>query len=100
MAHRRVRRPHLWGGMISNNSMKRTTLILDERRLGELKRVAAERGQTLSRVVDEFLAEGLRRSRAPKKKTTTLPVFRMGEPRVDLADRHRLWETMERECDS
>ena len=50
--------------MISN--MKRTTLILQDRRLMELKRLAADRGQTLSAVVDEFLADGLRRSSAPK----------------------------------
>jgi hypothetical protein len=81
--------------MISN--MKRTTLILHDRRLMELKRLAAERGQTLSAVVDEFLAEGLRRSSAPKKRVVTLPVFDMGEPRVNIADRDQLWELMERE---
>jgi len=81
--------------MISN--MKRTTLILHDRRLMELKRLAAERGRTLSAVVDEFLAEGLRRSSAPKKRAVALPVFDMGEPRVNIADRDQLWEIMERE---
>jgi hypothetical protein len=63
----------------------------------ELKRLAAERGRTLSAVVDEFLAEGLRRSSAPKKRAVSLPVFDMGEPRVNIADRDQLWEIMERE---
>jgi hypothetical protein len=72
-------------------------LILSERRLTELKRLAAERGQTLSAVVDEFLAEGLRRSAAPKKRAPPLPVFDMGEPRVNVADRDQLWELLERE---
>ena len=77
--------------------MKRTTLILDDRRLIELKRVAAGRGQTLSALVDEFLADGIRRSRTPRKRTLPLPVFDMGEPRVNIADRDQLWEAMERE---
>lgn len=80
--------------MISN--MKRTTLILDERRMIELKRLAAERRQTLSAVVDEFLAEGIRRSRTPKRTPPQLPSFDMGEPRVNIDDRDQLWEVMER----
>lgn len=81
--------------MISN--MTRTTLILHEKRLGDLKRLAVERGQTLSNLVDEFLAEGLQRSRTPKKHPVSLPVFDMGEPRVNVADRDQLWDLMERE---
>jgi hypothetical protein len=80
--------------MISN--MKRTTLILHDRRLSDLKRLAAERGQTISAVVDEFLSDGLRRACAPKKRTPALPVFEMGEPRVNVADRDQLWDLMER----
>lgn len=77
--------------------MKRTTLILEERRLTELKRLAAERGQTLSAVVDEFLSEGIRRARLPKKRRSPLPAFRMGEPSVNIDDRDQLWERMEHE---
>ena len=80
--------------MISN--MKRTTLILHERRLADLKRIAAERGQTVSAVVDEYLSEGIRRSRQPKRAKAGLPVFDMGEPRVNIADRDQLWDLMER----
>ena len=78
------------------NHMTRTTLILQDRRLAELKRLAAERRQTLSAVVDEFLAEGLRRAQAPKRRRSALPVFDMGEPRVNVADRDQLWDLMER----
>ena len=80
--------------MISN--MRRTTLILHERRLGEMKRLAADRGQTVSSLVDEFLAEGLLRARTPKRRSAALPVFDMGEPIVDVADRDQLWEAVER----
>ena len=61
----------------------------------DLKKLAAERGQTLSAVVDEFLAEGIRRSRVPKRPAPRLPVFDMGESRVDIADRDQLWDAME-----
>ena len=63
----------------------------------ELKRLAAERRQTLSAVVDEFLAEGIRRARTPKGTPPQLPSFDMGEPRVNIDDRDQLWEVMERE---
>lgn len=63
----------------------------------ELKRLAAERGETISALVDQFLAEGIRRARAPKRSPLRLPVFDMGEPRVDIADRDQLWDAMERE---
>ena len=90
--------PGLWdplGGMISN--MRRTTLILDEHRIVELKRLAAERRQTVSALVDEFLAEGIRRSRAPARRVARLPVFDLGEARVNIDDRDQLWDAMERE---
>jgi hypothetical protein len=80
--------------------MTRTTLILQERRLGELKRLAAERNQTLSSLVDEFLADGIRRARAPKRRAPALPTFDMGEPRVNVADRDQLWEAMDRDTAS
>ena len=81
--------------MISHT--KCITLMLDDRRLIQVKRLAAERGETISAIVDQFLAEGLRRATAPKKRGARLPVFEMGEPRVNLADHDELWEAMERE---
>lgn len=77
--------------------MTRTTLILHERRLAEVKRIAADRGQTISAVVDEFLAEGVRRAHVPKKAAAKLPSFHMGEPRVNIDDRDQLFEFLERE---
>ena len=77
------------------SSMKRTTLILHDRRLAELKRLAADRGQTISAVVDEFLADGLRRAATPKRRAMSLPSWDMGEPAVNVADRDQLWNLME-----
>ena len=80
--------------MISH--MTRTTVILQDRRLADLKRLAAERGETLSSLVDQFLAEGINRSRAPRRRLTRLPAFRMGAPLVNIDDRDQLFEAMDR----
>ena len=72
---------------------KRTTLILQTTRFVDLKQLAAERGQTLSAVVDEFLAEGLRRARAPKAPLV-LPSYDLGKALVDIDDREALAEVM------
>jgi len=79
------------------NRMKRTTLMLDDGRLAELKSLAAERGKALSELVDEFLADGIRRARNPRRRIARLPVFGMGEPRVDIADRDQLGNFIERD---
>ena len=72
---------------------KRTTLILQSTRFVNLKQLAAERGQTLSAVVDEFLAEGIRRARAPKAPLA-LPCYDMGKALVDIDDREALAEAV------
>jgi hypothetical protein len=76
--------------MISH--MARTTLIIPEESLVELKRLAAQRRQTLSSLVDQFLREGLQRASASpgRKRLTRLPAFDMGLPAVNLADRDQL----------
>lgn len=79
------------------NHMKRTTLILDERSFSQIKQLAAKEGRTLSSITDELLREGLaRRQRHRMPEVRTLPSFSMGRPVVDLADRDRLYEEMER----
>ena len=80
-----------------NHHMTRTTLVIDEQRLVELKRLAAARHQTLSSLVDEFLREALRRANTPRrnKGPFNLPSFAMGKPRVNLADRDQLIDALE-----
>ena len=63
----------------------------------DLKLLAAEQGATLSALVDEFLADGIRRARLARKRVPALPVFDMGEPRVNIAERDQLWQTMEQD---
>jgi hypothetical protein len=72
----------------------RTTLIVSDQLMRELKRRAAARGQTLSAVVEEALRKGL----APSERdvdVAPLPTHRMGRPRVDVADRDALQRAME-----
>lgn len=72
----------------------KTTLILPEHLMRELKRRAADRGQTLSDVVAEALQKGLRDT-AERGALAPLPTHRMGRPKVDLADRDKLYRLME-----
>lgn len=77
------------------NHMK-TTLIIPDELIRQLKRLAAETGRTLSAVVSEALRKGLR---TPARNTDVprLPAYRMGRPKVDLADRDSLSRAMEDE---
>lgn len=72
----------------------RTTLIIPDQLIRELKRRAARTGQTLSAVVAEVVRRGLaepdRAERLP-----ALPVHRLGRPRVNVADRDALDRAME-----
>ncbi len=81
--------------MISHMN-SRTTLILPDELMRELKRRAAERGETLSAVVEEALRRGLEAQRTPAV-VEPLPTYGMGAPRADLADRDDLYRVMEEE---
>lgn len=76
--------------------MKRTTLVLEDGCMDAVRDIARREGRTLSSVVNELLAEGLQRRRAPRaRKQVELPTFRMGRPRVNLADRDALESMMD-----
>jgi hypothetical protein len=63
----------------------------------ELKKLAAAGSQTLSSLVDEMLRQGIERARQPhqQSKRSRLPVFNMGKPRVNIADRDQLYGFLE-----
>jgi hypothetical protein len=77
--------------------MARTTLIIGDQRMLELKRLAVARSQTLSSLVDELLRQGIERARQPHRQSrpSRLPVFDMGKPRVHIADRDQLHDFLE-----
>lgn len=75
---------------------KRTTLILQENSLTELKKLAAEEERTLSELVDEILRLGIqeRKSKGTRRVNIDLPSFSMGEAQANLADRDQLERLM------
>ncbi len=77
----------------------RTTIRIDDHLLADAKRLAAERGSTLTAVIEEALREALGRSRGndgpPRPK---VPVSRRAgglQPGVDLDDSAALLDLME-----
>lgn len=75
----------------------RTTIRLDERLLAEAKKIAAESGKSLTRVIEEALQESLaRRNRIPARPKLRLPRHRGRlQPGVDLDDSSSLLDLME-----
>lgn len=72
----------------------KTTLIIPDELMRELKRRAADRGATLSAVVAETLRRGLQEP-AEAGELPPLPRHPMGRPKVDVADRDALFRAME-----
>jgi len=74
----------------------KTTLNLDEHLLREAKKRAAERGTTLTLVVEEALRDALSPHATPERDEVRWVVVDGGPPRVDIADRNALYESLER----
>jgi hypothetical protein len=77
----------------------RTTVRLDDHLLADAKRSAAERGTTLTAVIEEALRDALaRRRRSTERTRPELPVSRHSgglQPGVDLDDNAALLDLME-----
>ncbi|MBX3744929.1 MAG: hypothetical protein KF833_06425 [Verrucomicrobiae bacterium] len=74
--------------------MKRTTLVLEEGLLAGIRREAQRRGCDMSRLVNDLLREGLHRRPDRPHPRVRLPVFSMGQARVNVADRDALEDLM------
>ncbi len=72
----------------------RTTLVIDDHLMRQLKAEAAREGRTMSDLVETSLRAMLGR-RPPKQKLPPLPTFNSGGARVDVADRDALYQLME-----
>lgn len=76
----------------------RTTLDLDDKLMRELKKHAADTGQTLTRIVESALRDSVARR---KQKTATafklrwITVKGRLQPGVDVSDRTSLYDRME-----
>jgi len=76
----------------------KTTLIIPDPVFRNLKRRAAERKETMSALVTEYLRQGLRATRKPKRPFS-FPTFSAGPPKVNIADREALYDLLDVERD-
>jgi len=72
----------------------RTTLNISDVTMRRLKREAAQRGQTMSELVEAAL-RGLLQKTEPAHDLPPLPEFHSGGARVNVANRDALYEVME-----
>ncbi|MDE2670460.1 MAG: hypothetical protein OXI51_12475 [Chloroflexota bacterium] len=81
--------------------MKKTTVNIEDALMDQLKEEAARRKTTMGALVDagirRILAEG--EAPPPVGELPPLPIYDMGEPLVDIADREALYEVLDRERD-
>lgn len=78
--------------------MAKTTLNVDDQLLHDAKRVAAERGTTLTKLVEDALRAALMPPTAhPAFRLRWRPVRGRAPAQVDIADRDALAEAMDRE---
>lgn len=74
----------------------KTTLIISDNIMPQIKALAAKNRQTLSKTVEALLRSGLENRNMPFKKPSPLPEYEMGRCLVDISDRDRLYQVMER----
>jgi hypothetical protein len=73
----------------------KTTLVISDVTMREVRRAAARQGKTISELVESALRAMLQ-ERPARGRLPPLPTYRAGLPRVDVADRNALYELMER----
>jgi hypothetical protein len=73
----------------------KTTLVISDPVMREVKRESTRTGRTMSDFVEEALRMRLQ-LRESTTSRTTLPSFSCGGTRVDVANREALYEAMER----
>jgi hypothetical protein len=77
--------------------MKRTTLALDDRLYERIREISRIEGRQIQECANDLLAAGLAARSRRQPAAEPLPVFSMGEARVDLADREALLDVLDRE---
>jgi len=77
----------------------KTTLIIDDTVMTQLREEAARQGRTISELVDASLRMMLERGRqdAPRRRLPALPSFTGGRLLVDVANREALQGVMDEE---
>ncbi len=75
----------------------KTTLMIKDSVMADLKREAARQGRTMSELVEMALRMMFGSKKHPPKARSKLPSFAMGRALVDIADRDALYRAMEEE---
>jgi hypothetical protein len=73
----------------------KTTLKIDDSVMTRLKKEAAERGCTMSELVESSLRLLFQAEKTPSKIPPPLPKFKSSGPLVDISDRDALYQAME-----
>jgi len=77
----------------------KTTLIIPDPVFRDLRQRAADRKETMSSLVTEFVMRGLRDRKSKSNRPFRFPTFKMGPARVNVANREELYEFLEAERD-
>jgi len=72
----------------------KTTLMIDDRIMAQLKKEAVRQGKTISELVESALRLLLQKP-SPRGELPPLPTFRSGGALVDISDREQLYGAME-----
>ncbi len=72
----------------------KTTLVLDDVLVEQVRKLAKERGTSMSSVVEDAIFRMLHERPAPPTRLT-LPTYPLGRANVDINDRDALYDFME-----
>lgn len=73
----------------------KTTLVIDDRIMTQLKAEAARQGKTMSELVESALRMFLRRTPRKKAELPPFPTFNSGGHLVDISNRDQLYDAMD-----
>ncbi|MGH7549564.1 MAG: hypothetical protein ACREMD_05250 [Gemmatimonadota bacterium] len=76
----------------------KTTLVIPDPLFRRLKQRAVERGETMSKLVAEFIHRGLD-EKPSSEALPPLPAYDMGEPLIDITNRKELDRVLNTERD-
>jgi hypothetical protein len=74
----------------------KTTLIIPDPVLRDLKKRAVDRDTTISELATEYLRQGLEERPKPKR-LPRLPSFKMGPPLIDITSRDEIYRVLDAE---
>jgi hypothetical protein len=77
--------------------MARTTLVLDDALLNQLKKIAADEGRSVQEVISELLRRALAAPESKSFRLNVRPWKAELQPGVDISDRNSLSDVFDKE---